>query len=62
MKNLGDELAERLAAIQKRAAAKAKAEGKAATVTPIKRRMIESSVEIMGQPVPDDFLYQHTLF
>lgn len=62
MKNLGDELAERLKAIQKRAAAKAKAEGKAATVTPIKRRMIESSVEIMGQPVPDDFLYQHTLF
>ena len=62
MKNLGDELAERLAAIQKRAAAKAKAEGKAATVTPIKRRMIESSVEIMGQPVPDEFLYQHTLF
>jgi len=62
MKNLGDELAERLAAIQKRAAAKAKAEGKAATVTPIKRRMIESSVEIMGQPIADDFLYQHTLF
>ena len=62
MKNLGDELAERLEAIQKRAAAKAKAEGKAATVTPIKRRMIESSVEIMGQPIADDFLYQHTLF
>ena len=62
MKNLGDELAERLKAIQKRAAAKAKAETKAATVTPIKRRMIESSVEIMGQPVPDEFLYQHTLF
>ena len=62
MKNLGDELAERLAAIQKRATAKAKAEGKAATVTPIKRRMIESSVEIMGQPIADDFLYQHTLF
>ena len=62
MKNLGDELAERLKAIQKRAAAKAKAEGKAATVTPIKRRMIESSVEIMGQPIADDFLYQHTLF
>jgi len=62
MKNLGDELAERLKAIQKRAAAKAKAETKAATVTPIKRRMIESSVQIMGQPVPDDFLFQHTLF
>lgn len=62
MKNLGDELAERLKAIQKRAAAKAKAEAKAATVTPIKSRMIESSVQIMGQPVPDEFLYQHTLF
>lgn len=62
MKNLGDELAERLKAIQKRAAAKAKAETKAATVTPIKSRMIESSVQIMGQPIADDFLYQHTLF
>lgn len=62
MKNLGDELAERLKGIQKRAAAKAKVETKAATVTPIKSRMIESSVQIMGQPVPDEFLYQHTLF
>lgn len=62
MKNLGDELAERLKGIQKRAAAKAKAETKAATVTPIKSRMIESSVQIMGQPIADDFLYQHTLF
>lgn len=61
MKNLGDELAERLKGLQKRAAAKAQAEGKAATVTPIKRRMIESSVQIMGQPA-DEFLYQHTLF
>lgn len=33
-----------------------------ATVTPIKRRMIESSVEIHGQPVPEDFVFQHTLF
>lgn len=62
MKNLGDELAERLKAIQKRAAAKAEAEGRAATVTPIKSRMIESSVQIMGQPIPEEFLYQHTLF
>lgn len=62
MKNLGDELAERLKAMQKRAAVKAQAEGKAAPVTPIKSRMIESSVQIMGQPVPEEFLYQHTLF
>ena len=60
-----EDAVERIKRIQKREAAKAeaKAEGRAvATVTPIKRRMIESSVEIMGQPVPDDFLYQHTLF
>ena len=64
MQKLEDAI-ERLKRIQEREAAKAeaKAEGRAvATVTPIKRRMIESSVEIMGQPVPDDFLYQHTLF
>ena len=60
-----EDAVERIKRIQEREAAKAeaKAEGRAvATVTPIKRRMIESSVEIMGQPVPDDFLYQHTLF
>ena len=60
-----EDAVERIKRIQEREAAKAeaKAEGRAvATVTPIKRRMIESSVEIMGQPLPDDFLYQHTLF
>ena len=62
-----EDAVERIKRIQEREAAKAKTEAKAegravATVTPIKRRMIESSVEIMGQPVPDDFLYQHTLF
>ena len=57
-----EDAVERIKRIQKRAAEKARAEGQAATVTPIKSRMIESSVEIMGQPVPDDFLYQHTLF
>ena len=60
-----EDAVERIKRIQEREAAKAeaKAEGRAvATVTPIKRRMIESSVEILGQPVPDDFLYQHTLF
>ena len=64
MQKLEDAI-ERLKRIQEREAAKAeaKAEGRAvATVTPIKRRMIESSVEIMGQPVADDFLFQHTLF
>ena len=56
-----EDAVERIKRIQEREAAKA--EGRAvATVTPIKRRMIESSVEIMGQPLPDDFLYQHTLF
>jgi hypothetical protein len=53
---------EKLKRIQEREAAKVKAEGRAAKVTPIKRRMIESSVEILGRPVPEDFLYQHTLF
>lgn len=62
-----EDAVERIKRIHEREAAKAKekaeAEGRAvATVTPIKRRMIESSVEILGQPVPDDFLYQHTLF
>ena len=65
MQKLEDAI-ERLKRIQEREAAKAKAgaeaEGRAvATVTPIKRRMIGSSVEILGQPVPDEFLYQHTL-
>ena len=62
-----EDAVERIKRIQEREAAKAKekaqAEGRAvATVTPIKRRMIESSVEILGQPVADEFLYQHTLF
>ena len=62
-----EDAVERIKRIQEREAAKTKekaqAEGRAvATVTPIKRRMIESSVEILGQPVADEFLYQHTLF
>lgn len=62
MQKLEDAI-ERLKRIQEREAAKVKAEGRAvAAVTPIKRRMIESSVEILGRPVPEDFLYQHTLF
>jgi hypothetical protein len=63
MKKL-DEVLNRLGQnIRKREAEQAQAEGRApATVTPIQSRMIESSVKIMGQPVPDEFLYQHTLF
>ena len=62
-----EDAVERIKRIHEREAAKAKekaqAEGRAvATVTPIKRRMIECSVEILGQPVADEFLYQHTLF
>ena len=62
-----EDAVERIKRIHEREAAKAKekaqAEGRAvATVTPIKRRMIERSVEILGQPVADDFLFQHTLF
>lgn len=62
-----EDAVERIKRIREREAAKAKAKAEAegrpvATVSPIKRRMIESSVEIMGQPIPEDFLYQHTLF
>ena len=62
-----EDAVERIKRIHEREAAKAKEKAQAearavATVTPIKRRMIESSVEILGQPVADDFLYQHTLF
>lgn len=62
-----EDAVERIKRIQEREAAKAKAKAEAegrpvATVSPIKRRMIESSVQIMGRPVPEDFLYQHTLF
>ncbi len=60
MQKLEDAI-ERIKRIQEREAAKAKAEGRAATITPIKRRMVESSVQIMGQPA-DEFLFQHTLF
>jgi hypothetical protein len=52
---------ERLKRIRERETAKAKAEGRAPKVSPIQRRMIESSVLIRGQPTPDDLLYQHTL-
>lgn len=67
MKSFGEIMSEKIKGIQKRAAereaAAAQAEGRpAATVTPIKDRMIQSSVQIMGQPVPEEFLYQHTLF
>lgn len=60
MQKLEDAI-EKLKRIQERETAKTKAEGRTATVTPIQRRLIESSVMILGQPVPEDFLYQHTL-
>lgn len=51
----------RLERIREREAAKAKAESHVPKVSPIQRRMIKSSAMILGQPVPEDFLYQHTL-
>jgi hypothetical protein len=60
MQKLEDAI-ERLKRIREREAAKAKAEGRPSKVSPIQRRMIESSVVIRAQPAPDDLLYQHTL-
>jgi hypothetical protein len=45
---------------QRQHAEKARAEGRA-TVTPINKRLIESSVKI-GAKLPDDILFQHTVF
>ena len=51
---------EMLQRLQRRHAEKARAEGRA-TVTPIKKRLIASSVQIAAQ-LPDDILFQHTVF
>ena len=51
---------ETLKRLQQQQAEKANADGRA-TVTPIKKRMIESSVEIAAR-LPDDILFQHTVF
>lgn len=56
-----DDAVERLKRIQKREAEKAKAAGQPSNITPIKRRVIESSVLIRGR-LPEELLYQHTLF
>ena len=51
---------ETLQRLQRQQAEKARADGRA-TVTPIKKRMIESSVEISAK-LADDILFQHTVF
>jgi hypothetical protein len=51
---------ETLKRLQRQHAEKARAAGRA-TVTPIKKRMIESSVEISAK-LADDILFQHTVF
>jgi hypothetical protein len=51
---------ETLKRLQRQQAEKARADGRA-TVTPIKKRMIESSVEISAK-LADDILFQHTVF
>jgi hypothetical protein len=51
---------EMLQRLQRQRAEKARAEGRA-TVTPIKKRMIESGIQIAVQ-LPDDILFQHTVF
>jgi hypothetical protein len=51
---------EMLQRLQRQHAEKARAEGRA-TVTPIKKRLIASSVQIAAQ-LPDDILFQHTVF
>lgn len=51
---------ETLKRLQRQHAEKARAQGRA-TVTPIRKRMIESSVKI-GATLPDDLLFQHTVF
>lgn len=51
---------ETLKRLQRQHAEKARAQGRA-TVTPIKKRLIESSVKI-GARLPDDLLFQHTVF
>ncbi len=62
MKKLDDLLGRLGSHIREREEREAAAEGRpAAMVTPIKDRMIQSSVLIMGQSA-DEFLFQHTLF
>jgi len=51
---------EMLQRLQRQHAEKARAEGRA-TVTPIKKRLIESGVQIAAR-LPDDILFQHTVF
>ncbi|MCK7577105.1 MAG: hypothetical protein MZV65_15575 [Chromatiales bacterium] len=51
---------EMLQRLQRQHAEKARAEGRA-TVTPINKRLIESSVQIAAR-LPDDLLFQHTVF
>ena len=51
---------ETLQRLQRQQAEKARADGRA-TVTPIKKRLIASSVEI-GAKLADDILFQHTVF
>ena len=51
---------ETLKRLQRQHAEKARAEGRA-TVTPIKKRLIESGVQITAR-LPDDLLFQHTVF
>lgn len=51
---------ETLKRLQRQQAERARADGRA-TITPIKKRLIESSVKISAK-LPDDILFQHTVF